>query len=86
MKKAVHLQLSKLVGSSLNTRSAVHSIVTTIKEEMMRNNVVSIRFDFNAIDFVSRNAMHEMININKSLGNEDVMLVFENMNHEVQEM
>ncbi len=83
MQSLKHIQLSKYVDNAVNTRSAVRSILANIKNE---SSLVSIRFDFDKIDFVSRNAMHEILNTKQTLNNHDLMVVFENMNQQVQSM
>lgn len=83
MQPLKHIKLSKHVDNALNTRSAVRSILANINNG---SSLVSILFDFDKIDFVSRNAMHEILNTKQTLENQDLMVVFENMNQQVQSM
>lgn len=86
MNQINHIHLAKHFGCSLNTRSAVRSLWTEISKAIEKETVFSIRIDFKAVDFVSRNAMHELISLQRRLNNYEVTIVFENMSQQVQSM
>lgn len=86
MNKVVHIRLSDYCGNSIHTRSAVRRLWADLSCTFEKETVFVVQIDFKSIDFVSRNAMHELILLERKLASRSTSIVFENMNQQVQSM
>lgn len=86
MNKIVQIKLSDHCGNTLHTRSVVRRLWADISLILEKETIFVIQIDFNSIDFVSRNAMHELIQLQRKLASSNTSIVFKNMNQHVETM